>query len=49
VLRTTWDYKFIGYRCRDCGRVSRKFAVLIKRDADTSIDAEVMSLLNVPM
>jgi hypothetical protein len=48
VLGTTWDYKFIGYRCRDCGRVSRKFAVLIKRDAATSIDAEVMSLLNVP-
>ncbi len=43
-----WNWKFLTYTCRDCGRYSKFFAVLIRRSSDQSVDAEVMKLGEYP-
>lgn len=40
----TWEYDFIDYRCRDCGRDVKTYAVLTVRESETALDAEVMKL-----
>ena len=43
-LRSTWEYKFITFRCSDCGRYTKTYAALIHRTADDAIDVEAMKL-----
>jgi hypothetical protein len=44
ILRDPVEYEFITYRCRDCGRYHKTYAVLIVRDTKDSVDGEVMKL-----
>jgi hypothetical protein len=44
VLRQPWQYEFIGYRCRDCGRFTKTYAVLIARSSRDETDGDVMKL-----
>ena len=44
VIRQQWEYVFIGYKCRDCGRFSKTYAVLISRTGDDETDGEVLKL-----
>lgn len=47
VLRDLMQYAFITYACRDCGTVSKTFAILVVRQAEGA-DAEVMKLGEYP-
>jgi len=46
-LRSNWEYEFITYTCRDCGRYGKTFAVLILRKSEEG-DVEVMKLGEYP-
>lgn len=48
VLREPWQYEFIAYGCRDCGRYYKTFAVVIARDSDEKVDGKVMKLGELP-
>jgi hypothetical protein len=48
VLRSTWDYEFITFKCRDCGCYTKTYAVLTVRAKDDATDAEVMKLGEYP-
>ena len=43
-----WTYKFITYRCRDCGESSKTFAVLITQDKEKPANVTVMKLGEYP-
>ena len=47
-LSYPWSYKFVTYTCRDCGRYSKTFAVLVLRETKEAVDAEVMKLGEYP-
>jgi hypothetical protein len=48
TVSDSWEYKFITYVCRDCGRQTKTYAVVIKRTAADALDADVMKLGEFP-
>src|SRR5262245_50682782 len=48
TVRGTWEYEFITYKCRDCGRYTKTYALLTVRSATDAFDVEVMKLGEYP-
>jgi hypothetical protein len=48
ILSSTWEYAFIKFTCRDCGRYAKTYAVLTVRAKNDATDAEVMKLGEYP-
>lgn len=47
-LSSTWEYDFVSFQCRDCGRYMKTYAVLTRRATVDAVDAEVMKLGEYP-
>jgi len=48
TLTGTLDYDFITFRCRDCGRYHKTYALVAQRKLKDAIDAKVMKLGEYP-